>query len=104
MNQVIVEISPEQAYERVQSGALLVDVREDGERAAGMAEGAMGVSKSRLEADPGAWLPDRTAEVVLICAVGGRSMQCSRVLNRADTRAFFRLRVARRAGKRPACQ
>lgn len=42
MNQAIVEISPEQAYERLQSGALLVDVREDGERAAGMAEGAMG--------------------------------------------------------------
>ncbi|QIN62977.1 Thiosulfate sulfurtransferase GlpE [Caballeronia sp. SBC1] len=89
MNQAIVEISPEQAYERLQSGALLVDVREDGERAAGMAEGAMGVSKSRLEADPGAWLPDLTAEIVLICAVGGRSMQCARLLkSRRYTRLF----------------
>jgi molybdopterin/thiamine biosynthesis adenylyltransferase/rhodanese-related sulfurtransferase len=80
MNQAIIELSPEQAYERRQSGALLVDVREDGERAAGMAEGAMGVGKSRLEADPGAWLPDLAAEIVLICAVGGRSMQCARLL------------------------
>lgn len=89
MNEAIVELSPELAYERQQSGALLVDVREDGERAAGMAEGALGVSKSRLEAEPGGWLPDLTAEIGLICAVGGRSLQCARLLqSRGYTHLF----------------
>jgi sulfur-carrier protein adenylyltransferase/sulfurtransferase len=80
MNEAIVELSPEQANERVRSGALLVDVREDGERAAGMAEGATGVSKSRLEAEPSAWLPDLDGEILLICGVGARSSQCARLL------------------------
>ncbi len=89
MNQTIVELTPEQAYERQQSGALLVDVREDGERAAGMAYGAMGVSKLRLETDPAVWLPDPVAEIVLICAVGRRSLQCARLLQlRGYTRVF----------------
>jgi molybdopterin/thiamine biosynthesis adenylyltransferase/rhodanese-related sulfurtransferase len=89
MNETIVELSPEQAYERLQSGALLLDAREDGERAAGMAEGAMGVSKSRLEADPGIWLPDLAAEIVFICVVGGRSLHCARLLqSRGYTRIF----------------
>jgi molybdopterin/thiamine biosynthesis adenylyltransferase/rhodanese-related sulfurtransferase len=89
MNQAIVELSPQQAYERQQSGALLVDVREDGERAAGMAEGAIGVSKLRLEADTAAWLPDLSAEIVLICALGARSLQCASLLQkRGYTRIF----------------
>jgi sulfur-carrier protein adenylyltransferase/sulfurtransferase len=80
MNEAIVELSPEQAYERQRAGALLVDVREDGERAAGMAEGAIGVSRARLEADPGVWLPDLDGEILLICGVGARSVQCARLL------------------------
>jgi rhodanese-related sulfurtransferase len=58
MNRTIVELPPEEARARQQSGALLVDVREDGERAAGMADGALGVSRSQLEENPAAWLPD----------------------------------------------
>lgn len=76
----VVELSPGQAFERQQSGALLVDVREDGERAAGMAQGAIGVSKSRLEAGPSAWLPDPAADIILICATGARSRQCAGML------------------------
>jgi hypothetical protein len=54
-----------------------------------MAEGAMGVSKSRLEADPGIWLPDLAAEIVFICVVGGRSLHCARLLqSRGYTRIF----------------
>ena len=82
MNQATVELSPQLAYERQQSGALLVDVREDGERAAGMADGAIGVSRLRLEADPPAWLPEPTAEIVLICALGARSLQCANLLQK----------------------
>jgi molybdopterin/thiamine biosynthesis adenylyltransferase/rhodanese-related sulfurtransferase len=81
MKPVIVELSPEQAHERQRSGTLLVDVREDGERAAGMAEGALGISRLRLEADPGASLPDRAADIMLICAAGARSRQCANQLH-----------------------
>jgi molybdopterin/thiamine biosynthesis adenylyltransferase/rhodanese-related sulfurtransferase len=89
MNLDIIELAPRQAYERQQSGALLVDVREDGERAAGMAKDALGVSRSRLEADPDAWLPDPADEIVLICAMGARSMQCASLLqSRGYTHIF----------------
>jgi molybdopterin/thiamine biosynthesis adenylyltransferase/rhodanese-related sulfurtransferase len=80
MKPAIIELAPHDAYARQQSGALLVDVREDGERAAGMARGATGVSRSRLEADPAAWLPHPAAEILLICAAGSRSLQCAGVL------------------------
>lgn len=89
MNHSIVELPPLQAQHRQQSGALLVDVREDGERAAGMAEGAIGVSRLRLEADPAAWLPEPTAEIILICASGARSLQCASLLQgRGYTQIF----------------
>lgn len=80
MNRTIVELPPEEARARQQSGALLVDVREDGERAAGMADGALGVSRSQLEENPAAWLPDPTVQILLICAAGARSMQCAKAL------------------------
>jgi molybdopterin/thiamine biosynthesis adenylyltransferase/rhodanese-related sulfurtransferase len=76
----ITEISPAQAHLRQRAGALLVDIREDGERAAGMADGAIGVSKAKLEENPSQWLPDVAAEIMLICALGGRSAQCSQSL------------------------
>ncbi|SDI73948.1 molybdopterin-synthase adenylyltransferase MoeB [Paraburkholderia phenazinium] len=77
----IIELTPCEAHERQRSGALLVDVRDDGERAAGMAEAALGVSRARLENDPAAWLPDPAAAIMLICAAGMRSMQCAKVLH-----------------------
>ena len=45
-----------------------------------MAEGSIGVSRSRLETDTAAWLPDPAAEILLICAAGARSLQCAGVL------------------------
>ncbi|SIO31021.1 molybdopterin-synthase adenylyltransferase MoeB [Paraburkholderia phenazinium] len=80
MRPAIIELAPNDAYERQQSGALLVDVREDGERATGMAKGATGVGRARLEAEPAVWLPDPTAEILLICAAGARSLQCAGIL------------------------
>ncbi|TXK62389.1 molybdopterin-synthase adenylyltransferase MoeB [Alkalisalibacterium limincola] len=76
----IPEITPAQALERVRAGAVLVDVREDGERAGGMAEGALGVARAALEAQPVQWLPDRDAEVLLLCAAGRRSMLAAQAL------------------------
>ncbi len=89
----IPEISPAQARERQRDGALLVDVREADERALGVAEGALGVARAALEADPGATLPDRGAEVLLICRSGARSLAAAQAL-----RAQGYARVASVAG------
>jgi len=67
------EILPHDAFLRQQQGALLVDVREDGERAEGMAQGALGVPMAALQASPAAYLPNRDAPVLLICRSGQRS-------------------------------
>jgi len=73
-------ISPAQARARQQAGAVLVDVREAHERAAGQAEHALGVDKEALEAEPQAYLPDRGAEIVLICQSGARSLRAAQAL------------------------
>lgn len=76
----IPQITPAEAQARQRAGAVLIDVREDHERALGMAEGALGVARATLEAHPGETLPDRDAEVLLICAMGGRSLKCAEAL------------------------
>lgn len=76
----IPEISPAEARERQRAGAALVDVREAFERATGHAEGASGVAQAELESDPAATLPDRAAEILLICQSGMRSMRVAQFL------------------------
>lgn len=73
-------ISPQDAFERQQSGALLIDVRESAEWAEGMAEGAVPVSKSELESNPCLHLNGFDQEVMLICAGGKRSDACAEYL------------------------
>lgn len=84
----IEEISPQEAEHRVARGARFVDVREDHERALGMARGAVGIARARLEAAPGETLPDPSIDVVLICARGGRSLAAAQVL---ATKGYQRL-------------
>lgn len=67
------ELTPAEAIARLRAGAVLLDVRADHERALGMAEGARGIQRTQLEATPDAYLPDRAAEVLLICQSGQRS-------------------------------
>ena len=76
-------LTPAQALERMRAGAVLVDVREGHERALGMAEGAVGVSRSELEAAPDTALPDRHADILLICQGGARSLQAAQALRSA---------------------
>lgn len=76
------ELSPREANQRLQQGAVLVDVREDHERELGMAEGARGIARGDLEAAPDAHLPDRDIEVLLICQTGGRSLLAAECLQR----------------------
>jgi len=76
----IPELTPAQARERVARGALLIDVREAHERAAGMAEGALGIAKGELLASPSTHLPAIDREVVLICQSGRRSLDAASAL------------------------
>ena len=74
------ELSPEQALARLRAGALLIDVREEHERALGMAEGARGIDRVQLESHPQTHLPDRDAEILLICQSGQRSQLAAQTL------------------------
>jgi len=67
------EISPGDAFARLQAGASLIDVRDEHERALGGASGARGIPGEELASQPGQHLPDRAAEVLLICQSGRRS-------------------------------
>ena len=73
-------ITPAEAMDRMRAGAVLVDVREAHERAGGHAEGSLGLAKAELEADPAVALPNRDAEILLICQSGSRSLQAARTL------------------------
>ena len=76
-------ISPDDVASWLAEGAVFIDVREDHERASGQAAGARGVAKTQLLAEPERHLPGRDAPVVLICQMGGRSMDAARALEAA---------------------
>lgn len=86
------EVTPREAYQRQAQGAALIDVREKHERALGMAEGARGVSKAEIEADPALHARDRAAALVLICQSGGRSMLAAELLQRNGYTNVFSVR------------
>ncbi len=69
----VAELSPAQAQQRQRHGAVLIDIREEHERAGGQAEGALAIAQAQLESDPTRHLPDPRVEVMLICQSGQRS-------------------------------
>ncbi|MEP6633219.1 MAG: molybdopterin-synthase adenylyltransferase MoeB [Luteimonas sp.] len=71
------EVTPQHAQTRLECGAILIDVREDHERALGTAVQARGIAKAMLESDPTPHLPDRDREILLICQGGARSLQAA---------------------------
>jgi len=82
----IPSISPGAARERQRHGAVLVDIREAHERAAGQAEGALAIARHELQADPGRYLPDEDAEILLVCQLGRRSQDAAAALRAAGYR------------------
>lgn len=68
------EIDPAEALSRQRAGALLLDVREDDERAAGLAAGAIGLARGLIEQQIGKVAPDPQREILAICASGRRSL------------------------------
>jgi len=74
------EIDPAAAREQASNGALLVDVREPEEWAAGHIPGAKHVPKSYLESRIDGAAPDRSKHLILYCASGNRSAWATRTL------------------------
>jgi len=66
----------------MRAGALLIDVREDDERAGGMAGGAVGIARGELGRRIGTLVPQHEREILLICATGQRSLVAADALRR----------------------
>ena len=76
----IERISPHEAHRRQQAGALLIDVRDENERAAGMPAGAVGVPLASLAARIAQLAANRETAVLLSCASGQRSLRAASML------------------------
>lgn len=76
----LAEISPRNAAQRVAAGALLLDVREPAEHAAGMADGAMALPRAGIEQRINDIAPDRSREILTICGSGVRSLRAAETL------------------------
>src|SRR6202453_1629920 len=74
------EFDPAAVRERLQSGALVIDVRQEEEWAAGHLPGARHVPKSHIESRIEGAAPDKATPVVLYCASGQRSAWAARTL------------------------
>jgi molybdopterin/thiamine biosynthesis adenylyltransferase/rhodanese-related sulfurtransferase len=76
----IEEVDPSDVHELRRAGAVVIDVRQDDERAAGHIPGAHHVPKSHLETRIESVVPDKSAHVILYCASGVRSAWAARTL------------------------
>ena len=74
------EIAPLDAQRAQAHGALLLDVREDDERAAGMPAGAVGLPLGEIEARITVIESDRQREVLAICGSGRRSLRAAETM------------------------
>ena len=74
------EVDPTAVREQISNGAVVVDVREPEEWAAGHIPGAKHVPKSYLESRIEGAAPDRSQHLILYCASGNRSAWATRTL------------------------
>jgi molybdopterin/thiamine biosynthesis adenylyltransferase/rhodanese-related sulfurtransferase len=74
------EVDPAAVRDQLQTGAVVIDVRQDEEWAVGHIPGARHVPKSHLESRIEGTAPDKSAPVVLYCASGQRSAWAARTL------------------------
>jgi molybdopterin/thiamine biosynthesis adenylyltransferase/rhodanese-related sulfurtransferase len=74
------EVDPAAVREQLQTGALVVDVRQDEEWSTGHIPGARHVPKSHLESRIEGVAPDKSQALILYCASGQRSAWAARTL------------------------
>lgn len=72
--------SSEKLSEVIKNGAILVDVRSQGEFSMGSVKGAVNIPLDRLSSQLGKLKKDKT--IVVFCASGMRSSQAKSILNR----------------------
>jgi molybdopterin/thiamine biosynthesis adenylyltransferase/rhodanese-related sulfurtransferase len=77
----ITEVEPADVHAQMNNGAVVVDVRETEEFAAGHIPGARHVPRGHLESRIEGAVPDRSQHVVLYCASGNRSAYAARTLS-----------------------
>jgi molybdopterin/thiamine biosynthesis adenylyltransferase/rhodanese-related sulfurtransferase len=80
------ETTAADALARQRGGALLIDVREDNERATGSPTDALGLSRGFLELRIEQAEPDRDRELLLLCGSGQRSLLAAEALQRMGYR------------------
>ena len=76
------EVTVEDAQERMNDGAILIDVREDNEWDAAHAAGARHMSRGIIERDIIQTVPDKNTELILYCGGGFRSALSADMLQR----------------------
>jgi rhodanese-related sulfurtransferase len=72
------EIDPAAAFNRQRVGALMLDVREDDERAAGYASGSIGLPRAEIEQRIASLAPSHDREILAICAGGSRGRRAAK--------------------------
>lgn len=79
----LTSLSVKSAYDQMSKveGEFFVDVRTPEEWAAGHAEGAVLIPLDDISSRAAAELPDKNAEIYLICRSGNRSGQAAKILN-----------------------
>ncbi|WP_243042936.1 molybdopterin-synthase adenylyltransferase MoeB [Dyella sedimenti] len=82
----IPEIPPAEALARQAKGALLIDVREEGERTSGGPVGAVGLSRGFLELRIAQVEANRERPLLLLCGSGQRSLLAAETLQRMGYR------------------
>ena len=89
LRQRVPEISPAEALARQAGGALLIDVREDNERADGTPAGALGLSRGFLELRIEQTEADRGRPIMALCGSGQRSLLAAEALQRMGYRQVY---------------
>ena len=82
----VAEVSVTEALAHQRSGALLIDVREEAERASGTPVGALGLSRGFLELRIEEAEPDRQRDILVLCGSGQRSLLAAEALQRMGYR------------------
>jgi len=78
----IKECDVAEVREKINDGAVLIDVREDDEFRSGHAKGARHMGRGVIERDIVQAIPDKDAEIVLYCGGGFRSALSADMLQR----------------------
>ncbi|GLQ94917.1 molybdopterin-synthase adenylyltransferase MoeB [Dyella acidisoli] len=86
LRQRVPELSPAEALRKQAQGALLIDVREDNERATGSPAGALALSRGFLELRIESQEPSREREILTLCGSGVRSLFAAEALQRMGYR------------------